>query len=280
MVMRKRDLQNYIYGALAALCLCGPAEAAEGLQEYRFQDGVQVKVHFKDPANEEFASSVLDAAVSAYQTITDFQGFNSSGYSFASPDYRYAYDPDKTIDVYLGQPEDEDIFEELGEKNKLFKDAPCFDTRQTGSGRYEAMIFLPANYEEFIRNWEKINPSSLGKRNVHVDLRGTLIHEMTHVILFYYNHNLDKSGEAAIPGRHLDWYVEGLARYFETFAGARHDFFSQGFKETLPTRSGFRAAVRIISCAIPTRRSRSCVMRMHFFGVSSTCVSACRRSKS
>ena len=237
--MKKKSTKFEIYAILFAACLASPAGASEGLQEYRFQDGVQVKVHFKDPASEEFASSVLDAAVSAYQTLTDFQGFNSKGYSFSSPDYRYAYDPDKTIDVYLGRPEDEDAFEELGEKNKLFKDAPCFDTRQTGSERYEAMIFLPSNYEEFIRNWEKLNPSSLGKRNIHVDLRGTLIHEMTHVILFYYNRNLDKSGEMAVPGRHLDWYVEGLARYFETFAGARHDFFSQGFKQTLPDKIRF-----------------------------------------
>ena len=222
-----------------ALCAAVPAEASNGVQEYRFPDGVQIKVHYVDVASTEFASSVLDAAVSAYQTLTDFQGFNTPGYSFSSPDYSYAYDPDRTIDVYLGRPEDENAFEELGIKNKLFRDAPCFDTRQTGPQRYEAMIFLPADYEEFIRNWEKLNPSSLGKRNVHVDLRGTLIHEMTHAILFYYNRNLDKSGEAPVPGRHLDWYVEGLARYFETFAGARHDFFSQGFKQTLPDKIRF-----------------------------------------
>jgi len=237
--MKRKILQNVIYGAMAALCISAPAEAADGLQEYRFQDGVQLRVHFKDAASEEFASSVLDAAVSAYQTLTDFQGFNTRGYSFASPDYRYAYDPDQTIDVYLGRPDEGDVFEELGEKNRLFRDAPCFDTRQTGPERYEAMIFLPSNYDEFIRNWEKINPSSLGKRNIHVDLRGTLIHEMTHVLLFYYNRNLDKAGESAASGRHLDWYVEGLARYFETFAGARHDFFSQGFKQTLPDKIRF-----------------------------------------
>ena len=236
--MKKKTFQfcAWVFGMM--LWLAASAEAA-GIQEYRFQDGVEIKVHFNDPASEEFASSVLDAAVSAYQTLTEFQGFNTPGYSFSSPDYLYAYDPDRTIDVYLGRPEDENTFEELGVKNKLFRDAPCFDTRQTGSARYEAMIFLPANYDEFIRNWEKINPSSLGKRNVHVDLRGTLIHEMTHVIMFYYNRNLDKAGEAPASGSRLDWYVEGLARYFETFAGARHDFFSQGFKQTLPDKIRF-----------------------------------------
>ncbi len=237
--MKQRRLLTIFCAALAMLLVGSSASAAEGLQEYRFQDGVQLKVHFNDPSSEEFASSVLDAAVSAYQTLTDFEGFNTPGYSFASPNYLYAYDPDRTIDIYLGRAEEEAAYEELGVKNKLFRDAPCFDTRQTGAARYEAMIFLPSNYDEFIRNWEKINPSSLGKRNVRVDLRGTLIHEMTHVILFYYNRNLDKTGESAVPGGHLDWYVEGLARYFETFAGARHDFFSQGFKQTLPDKIRF-----------------------------------------
>ena len=51
----------------------------------------------------------LDAAVNAYQTITQFEGFSTPGYSFASPDYAYAHDPDKTIDVYLGNPQGPDL---------------------------------------------------------------------------------------------------------------------------------------------------------------------------
>lgn len=233
-------VKNTYWAVVLCVLLELPAAAAsQGLREYRFQDGVRLKVHYNDPAGSEFALSVLDAAVSAYQTLTQFQGFNTPGYSFSAPDMRYAYDPDKTIDIYLGEAEGGNVFEELGVKNKLFKDAPCFDTRKSGPAEYDAMIFLPANYEEFIRNWEKINPSPLGRRNIEVDLRGTLIHEMTHVILFFYNKNLDKAGEEAPPGRRLDWYVEGLARYFETFAGARHDFYSQGFKETLPDKIRF-----------------------------------------
>lgn len=236
---------------LLAVASQGVPVQASTPYEYRFPDGTQIKVHFKQSTldaagvNDQFASSVLDAAVSAYQTLVQFEGFNTPGYSFTSPDLRYAYDPDRTIDIYLGDPQGGNWFEELGPKNKLFRDAPCFDTRKTGDARYEAMIFLPANYPEFIRNWEKLNPSSLGSRNVHVDLRGTLIHEMTHVLLFYYNKNLDKAGEEPVhesgpaAGQHLDWYVEGLARYFETLAGARHDFYSQGFKQTLPDKIRF-----------------------------------------
>ncbi len=228
----------------------------EKIYEYRFNDGARLKVHYTDQGLETFdaapdlASQVLDAAVMAYQTITEFEGFNTLGYSFASPNKKYAYDPDKTIDIYLGQPTGENGYEGLGARNRMFRDAPCFDTIQLSDTQYQAVILLPANYREFIKNWEKINPSSLGKRNIHVDLRGTLIHEMLHVVLFYYNKNLNKSSHEHAPGlseantfentaRDLDWYVEGLARYFETFAGARHDFYSQGFKQTFADKIRF-----------------------------------------
>ena len=226
----------------------------EKIYEYRFSEGVKIKVHFTDEMLERsgesvyFAKDVLDAAVQAYQTITQFKGFSSTGYSFAFPDPNYAYDPDRTIDIYLGDPSSDSEILNHGFRNLSFKDAPCFDTLKISDTEYQAVILLPANYKEFIKNWEHINPSSLGARNVNVDLRGTLIHEMLHVILFYYNKNLNKdvavsesSSAQGLPGsaRKVDWYVEGLARYFETFAGARHDFFSQGFKQTLPDKIRF-----------------------------------------
>jgi len=238
------------------LCLSTASEAyaagrlSEKIQEYRFRDGTRLKVHYTDTVlresgeSRQFPQDVLDAAVSAYQTIVEFQGFSTPGYSFASPDKTYAYDPDRTIDIYLGNPEKPNPYPKRGFDHLSFKDAPCFDTIQVSDTKYQAVILLPGNYKEFIKNWERINPSSLGSRNVWVDLRGTLIHEMLHVVLFYYNKNLNK--ECDIDRSHgvsrdkkVDWYVEGLARYFETFAGAKHDFFSRGFKETLPDKIRF-----------------------------------------
>ncbi len=226
----------------------GETATLEKLYEYRFDDGARVRVHFTDQALAEngervsFAREVLDAAVQAYQTITEFQGFSTKGYSFASPDKTYAYDPDATIDVYLGGPSDDGLFRARS-RDLSFKDAPCFDTLAGGGNRYDAVILVPANYREFIKSWERINPSSLGTRNAEVDLRGTLMHEMLHVILFYYNRNLSHGDQhshgSEAPRRKIDWYVEGLARYFETFAGARHDFYSQGFKQTLPDKIRF-----------------------------------------
>ncbi len=215
--------------------------------DYAFPNGVKIKVHFDAQtlknagAGAFFAQDVLNAAVEAYQNITEFQGFSTAGYTFAMPNKNYAYDPDKTIDVFIGDSQ------EISKVSQapswmVFKDAPCFDTIHRSGAAYDAVILLPANYKDFIRGWEKINPSPLGTRNVEVDLRGTLIHEMLHVIIFYYNHNLNHDAETARDGKGkhpVDWYVEGLARYFETFAGARHDFFSQGFKQTLPNKIQF-----------------------------------------
>lgn len=226
----------------------------EKIQECRFSNGVSIKVHYTDQlleeggASEEFPRDVLDSAVMAYQTITQFEGFNSLGYSFAEPDKNYVYDPDKTIDIYLGLPASENSFKYHGFTNQSYKDAPCFDTIKLSDTSYQAVILLPVNYHDFIKNWEKLNPSSLGKRNINIDLRGTLIHEMLHVIVFFYNKNLNRENDAAgspedamsaIRRKHLDWYVEGLARYFETFVGARHDFYSQGFKETVGNKIRF-----------------------------------------
>ena len=229
------------------------SEPFENIYQYRFSDGVGIKVHYSEKtlkdygADADLGSQVLSAAVAAYRTITRSEGFNSPGYSFADPDKKYAYDPDKTIDIYLGDPAGENTYPELGHRNRMFRDAPCFDVIPISQTQYQAVILLPANYREFIKSWEKINPSPMGRRHVRVDLRGTLMHEMLHVVLFYYNKNLNKSEEPARTGKardgaaakNLDWYVEGLARYFETFAGAKHDFYSQGFKQTFVDKIRF-----------------------------------------
>ncbi len=227
----------------------------EKVYEARFRDGAAVRVHYTDQilaesgASSQFPKQVVDACVIAYQTITQHEGFGAEGYSLAKPDTSYAFDPDKTVDVYLGNAAQNNQFLFHSFSNLSYRDAPCFDTVKISDTAYQSVILLPANYREFIQNWEHLNPSSLGERNTNIDLRGTLIHEMLHVVLFYYNKNLNReSGETVNPidpknqaprKKHLDWYVEGLARYFETFAGARHDFYSQGFRETLPDKIRF-----------------------------------------
>lgn len=241
--MKKVKSSMWVAIVLVLLAATRPAyaETADKSIDYRFSDGVALRVHFSEATLAQsgetpaFARQVLDAAVLAYQTISEFQGFSANGYSFAHPDTAYAFDPDRTIDIYLGHPDQE---WKKGSSTLAFKDAPCFDTLMSSPNAYDAVILLPSNYREFIRNWEKINPSPLGKRNIDVDLRGTLTHEMLHAVLFYYHKNLGRSG-AGHSGTKTDWYIEGLARYFETLVGARHDFYSQGFKEMLKDKVRF-----------------------------------------
>lgn len=204
-----------------------------GTRQHRFKDGVTLRVYYSDKTlkdageSRRFAALVLKNAVMAYQTIVEQMGFSTPGYSFSQPNRNYAHDPDRSLDIYLGS-------------GPSFKDAPCFDTVRVSATATHAVILLPAAYKDFIRRWEKVNPSSLGKRDVDADLKGTLIHEMLHVILFYYNRNLGQErAEDAVSDVKADWYVEGLARYFETLVGAKHDFYSQGFKETLPDKIRF-----------------------------------------
>ena len=101
------------------------ADPGEKTLDYKFSDGVIFRVHYTEAAlkannaNPELPSQVLDAAVGAYQTITEFEGFDTPGYSFAEPDRSYAYDPDKTIDIYLGDPAGENHFAKLGHRQTM-----------------------------------------------------------------------------------------------------------------------------------------------------------------
>lgn len=236
----KRILLNLAFLILSNIVFSVSAQAQEPYggpyqrhHEHRFRDGAAVKVHYNPSdlrgagESELFAAQVLKSAVRAYRVIVEEMGFSTPGYSFSEPNPDYAHDPDRTIDIYLGS-------------GAVFKDAPCFDTVRISDAAAHAVILLPAGYREFIKRWERINPSPLGPRDIYTDLQGTLIHEMLHAVLFYYNRNLRRDG-AQDPSSDLktDWYVEGLARYFETLAGAKHDFYSQGFKQTLPDKVRF-----------------------------------------
>ena len=249
----KKQIQKIVLFALAMALSQTPviAQAAEfpallipqeKVLITRLSDGVNLKVHYTEEAlqkageNSAFAQEVLDSAVLGYRTIVK-RGFFTTGYTFAEPNKDFAYDPDHTIDVFLGDPEGEDAFLSYGIGRMAFQEAPCFDTVQVGQKAFQAMLLIPTNYRSYIENWGSLNPSPLGARDVAVDLHGTLTHELVHAMLFYYNRNLNP--EASEEKRHVDWYVEGLARYFETFVGAQHDFYSQGFRQVLSNKIRF-----------------------------------------
>lgn len=199
------------------------------------QDGINIAVHYRPielkPYHndvDKYADMVLQYAVEAYNEIVYRQGFDTPGFTFANPDKDYCYDEDRTIDIYIAE----------GGKNKRglcgfsgadFLGAPCYDIIK-GEGRdYDAVILFPADYRGYLAssNLENIPQTEIAER-----MKATLFHEMFHLIIYSYNKNIEPWYSRCEGGSYYqggDWYVEGLARYFETMAGSYGNFFSEGF---------------------------------------------------
>jgi len=192
---------------------CGNAQGAsldyadERLKTLTLSDGVTIAAHYYNDELEAFhrnpdkyVESVVKYAAEAYNQIVYVHGFDTPGFSFANPDKDYCYDKDKVIDIYITGDSD---------------DMPYYDIIERKGTAYDAIIMFSAQY-----------------KGDTVSIRGALFHEMLHLIIYSYNKNIEPwyrySQEASC---HLggDWYVEGLARYFETVAGSYENFFSEGF---------------------------------------------------
>jgi hypothetical protein len=206
----------------------------EYVRESRFKDGAGIKVHFTSQilqegnADEQFPQQVLDSARQAYERIVNEFGFNRKGYSFASADKNYAYDGDKTIDIYIGSlgPSDNFYFHSLNWQD--FAKAPFYQVRYEGRYRYSAMIAVPADYKAYLKKASEQFAYSEAV-DIFSHLKAAMMHEMLHIITFYYNKNLLSWYKFnPLDNRYQggDWYVEGLARYFETFSGFNGNFYS------------------------------------------------------
>lgn len=172
-------------------------------------DGTILKVHLEEElASQDYARQVLQAACAAYEEIVFRQGFNRVGYSFARSDRFFAYDSDRTIDIYLADVP-----------------APAVLIKPAGGLEYKAKILIPADYQEYRQRY-KINKPEL-------ELQAALMHELVHIITYSYNRNMQslRQGSSSLTSQPWDWYTEGLARYFETLTGYRDDFLSFGFRE-------------------------------------------------
>ena len=185
--------------------------APASIQE-ELEDGVVLKVHLQEDLGKEgerYARQILEAACSAYKEIVFHQGFNRSGYTFAQPTRFFAYDKDKTIDIYIAD-----------------LNAPFAFMKRQGGLEYKAEIFLPADYKAYQRRYNIDNPQA--------ELKASLAHELLHIITFSYNRNMQASsqGKISLTSQSWDWYTEGLARYFETLVGYRDEYLSYGFRKT------------------------------------------------
>lgn len=194
------------------------AGVGEKVKTYSHQDGVAITVHYNlmelalyHSLPEEYTDAVLQYAAGAYTEIVYNQGFDTPGFTFANPDKYYCYDQDKNIDICITG------------------DAPYFDIIRGEGKDYDAVILFPADYRGYLA---KSKPGDISNAKLAERMKGSLFHEMFHVITYSYNKNIQSwysyHGEKSCY-QGGDWYVEGLARYFETIAGSYDKFFSEGF---------------------------------------------------
>ena len=213
----------------------------EFVEEYQLEDGAGIKVHYTSQileasgAGEEFPRQVLEASREAYEKIVQEYGFDREGYTFARADKSYAYDQDKVIDIYIGSNDCRDKFSFHSLDYRDFKNAPFYEMRHEGRYRYSAVLAIPADYQTYLKEASR-QFGYTGNIDMSSHLNGALMHEMLHVITFYYNKNLlswyelNPSTKCYEGG---DWYVEGLARYFETLTGFEDNFYSAGFYQRI-----------------------------------------------
>jgi hypothetical protein len=203
--------------AITFLTLVGlyPSQAfleSQFIQE-KLADGVVLRLHLSkdmDKQRYDYAQDVLQAACAAYREIVFRQGFDRLGYTFASPTNIFAYDSDRTIDIYM-----EDI------------DSPYASMTAKDGLEYEAGIYVPIDFKAYRKKYKIDYPQ--------LELKASLTHELLHIVIHAYNRNMQSTlqGKALISAKQWDWYTEGLARYFETLVGYRKAFLSSGFRKKL-----------------------------------------------
>jgi hypothetical protein len=173
------------------------------------EDGVVLKVHLPAdlPEGDDYPQQVLQAACTAYKEIVFHQGFNRQGYTFSSAEELFAYDSDKTIDIYICAVQ-----------------APMAWMEFAGDLQYQGKVLIPQDYEAYRQRYNIDQPQ--------VELEASLIHELCHIIVFSYNRNMQTltQGKTSLTSKRWDWYNEGLARYFETLVGYEDEFLSAGYR--------------------------------------------------
>jgi len=236
--MKIVKILTYITLVVALLGWGKLAEAADGFQEpsvktYPIEDGVSIAIHYyraelgdRQSSVDQYTDAILEYAKEAYNQIVHGYGFDAPGFTYSNPDKGYCYDQDKTIDIYVG---DQKMRGALGGfSGSDFLDAPCYDIVRGEGNDYDAVILFPSDYKGYITGADKkdFTDSESLKR-----MRATLFHEIFHIVTYSYNKNIKPWYERYKDTTYYkggDWYVEGLARYFETKADSYDNFFSEG----------------------------------------------------
>ncbi len=196
-------------------------------------DGVRLKVHFQKKFNEEKNADDLDPAEvlavmeDAYALLTGELGYGDWSRGYVDQ-----------VELYLTDPDNEEELAGNAFQSSALGLSPRFMMLEyQNRPERSPVIFLPKDYKAFLRRWRRVNghgdAMTLDDKRA---LAGSIMHEMTHAVLFGYHENL---GSTVGGHAHGDWYTEGLARYYETKVGSLLGFTDEGFRRVLGDRMQF-----------------------------------------
>jgi len=199
----------------------GSAERFEVLST-EMDRGVKLNVHFERDSEQQVGdvtpAEVLDVMEEVYVLLTEELGYSD----WSSEKY-------KTIELYLLDSNEADEFDGNAYQSSTMGFTPRFMVvRDTKKHNRTPVIIIPKHYREFLGRWKKMNGQKEPiKKNIQKELAGSIIHEMTHAVLYGYHENL---GSTVGGNKAGDWYTEGLARYYETKMGSFVGFTDAGFR--------------------------------------------------
>lgn len=189
-------------------------------------DGPVLRVHYTDfslekTKNPAYPHRVLSLALKSYEILKTELGLDRPG----APRI-------PSLDFYLGDTGEAGLFPFGGFGAAEYKRAPLFLIRRD-KDKVEPVILLPVDYLGFLGFWNQINQVP-GNPAYSEDsyLSSSIIHEMTHAAMHFFNQNLGSTEHEVRDG---DWFTEGVARYFETKIGSDAGFASMGFRRKMET---------------------------------------------
>jgi len=98
----------------------------------------------------------------------------------------------KSMDIYLGDTEDQGLIPFGGFELSDFRRAPLFVIRKDPKTQEKSpVILMPVDYQKFLKYWNQINevPHDQSYREDEY-LGSSIIHEMTHALIHSFNENL------------------------------------------------------------------------------------------
>jgi len=213
---------------------CAPQSASAVFETLSVEmpDGVRLNVHYQDDVSEDGPegvdpSEVLSLMQKAYALLVEDLGYGD-----------WSGERIDEIQLYLTHAGVEEDLTGNAFQSSAMGLSPRFMVldNQNDPGK-TPVIFMPKDYREFLRRWWRINGRGVEvPEDVRTELAGSIMHEMTHAVLYGYHENLGSTLSGDARG---DWYTEGLARYYETKIGSHSGFIDKGFRRLAQNKMRF-----------------------------------------